>query len=90
MHSRFSEKWLETTCSLLPGVHSAVFMVPDPNNDQLHLLAHSPEDLAQHQDFFAIVKYALKKTAKYVLPRRMSSTASRSIILPNRCISVRA
>lgn len=69
MHSRFSEKWLETTCSLLPGVHSAVFMVPDPNNDQLHLLAHSPEDLAQHQDFFAIVKYALKKNGEVCLAK---------------------
>ncbi len=67
MHSRFSEKWLKTTCSLLPGVHSAVFMVPDPDNDQLHLLARWPENLDQHEDFFATVKYALKKRAEVCL-----------------------
>ena len=67
MHSRFSVKWLETTCSLLPGVHSAVFMVPDPKNDQLHLLARWPQNLDQHEDFFATVKYALKKSGEVCL-----------------------
>jgi biotin carboxyl carrier protein len=66
---RFSEKWLETTCSLLPGVHSAVFMVPDPKNDQLHLLASWPQGLDKHQDFFATVKYALKKRGEVCLAR---------------------
>lgn len=61
MHNRFSEKWLETTCALLPDVHSAVFLVPDPANNQLHLLAHWPEESDQHQDFLATVQYALKK-----------------------------
>ena len=69
MHSRFSEKWLETVCSLLPGVHSSVFMVPDAGNDQLHLLARWPEGLDRHQDFFAIVKYALKKRGEVCLSK---------------------
>ena len=51
MNSRFSEKWLATLCGLLPGVHSAVFMVPDPGNDQLHLLARWPDSLEKYQDF---------------------------------------
>ena len=38
MSDRFSEKWLETLCSLLPDVHSAVFMVPEPDADQLDAL----------------------------------------------------
>ncbi len=69
MNSRFSEKWLATLCSLLPGVHSAVFMVPDPGNDRLHLLAHWPESLEKYQDFFATVKYALKKRDEVCLAR---------------------
>ena len=69
MPARFSEKWLETTCSLLPGVHSAVFMVPDPKNQQLHLLAQWPESLDKHQDFFATVKYALKKRGEVCLAK---------------------
>jgi biotin carboxyl carrier protein len=69
MHSRFSEKWLETTCALLPGVHSAVFMVPDSDSDQLHLLARYPNTLEQYQDFFATVKYALKKRGEVCLAK---------------------
>jgi RND family efflux transporter MFP subunit len=61
MHNRFSKKWLETVCSLLPGVHSAVFMVPDQEANQMHLLAQWPEQLDKHKDFLAVVKYALKK-----------------------------
>ena len=69
MHSRFSEKWLETVCSLLPDVHSAVFMVPDQVNNQMHLLACWPQSLDKHQDFFATVKYALKKGGKVCLAK---------------------
>jgi len=69
MNGRFSEKWLATLCGLLPGVHSAVFMVPDPGNDQLHLLARWPESLEKYQDFFATVKYALKKRDEVCLAR---------------------
>jgi len=61
MSNRFSEKWLETLCSLLPDVHSAVFMVPDLGNDRFHLLARWPNGLEQQKDFFVIVKHALKK-----------------------------
>jgi multidrug efflux pump subunit AcrA (membrane-fusion protein) len=69
MNSRFSERWLATLCGLLPGVHSAVFMVPDPGNDQLHLLARWPESLEKYQDFFATVKYALKKRDEVCLAK---------------------
>ena len=71
MHSRFSEKWLETVCSLLPEVHSAVFMVPDQENNQLHLLARWPEGLNKHQDFFATVKFALRKRKEVCLARAL-------------------
>ena len=66
---RFSAKWLETACSLLPNVHSAVFMVPEKSGNQMHLLAKWPETLSKHQDFFATVKYALKKRGEVCLPK---------------------
>ncbi len=68
MHSRFSEKWLETLCGTLPGVHSAVFMVPK-DSDELHLLARWPRKLDKYQDFFAVVKYALKKRGEVCLAK---------------------
>lgn len=69
MSDRFSEKWLETLCSLLPDVHSAVFMVPEPDADQLHLLARWPTGLNEHKDFFDSVKYALKKRDEVCLAK---------------------
>ncbi len=69
MHNRFSQRWLETLCGLIPGAHSAVFMVPDEAHNQAHLLASWPQDLQQHQDFFAVVKYALKKNGEVCLPK---------------------
>jgi biotin carboxyl carrier protein len=69
MSDRFSEKWLETLCSLLPDVHSAVFMVPDAGADQLHLLARWPNSLNEHNDFFDSVKYALKKRGEVCLAK---------------------
>jgi len=69
MSNRFSEKWLETLCSLLPDVHSAVFMVPDAGADQLHLLARWPNGLNEHNDFFDSVKYALKKRGEVCIAR---------------------
>jgi len=69
MDSRFSERWLDTLCGMLPDVHSAVFMVPDADNNQLHLLAQWPQVLAGHKDFFAVVKYALKKRGEVCLAK---------------------
>jgi biotin carboxyl carrier protein len=67
MSDRFSEKWLETLCSLLPDVHSAVFMVPEPGADQLHLLARWPTGLNEYRDFLDSVKYALKQRGEICL-----------------------
>ena len=69
MSDRFSQKWLETLCSLLPDVHSAVFMVPAAEKDGLQLLARWPNDLEQPRDFFDSVKYALKKGGDVCLAR---------------------
>jgi multidrug efflux pump subunit AcrA (membrane-fusion protein) len=69
MSDRFSEKWLETLCSLLPEVHSAVFMVPDTENKGLHLLARWPSGLDQSKDFFESIKYALKKGSEVCLAK---------------------
>jgi len=69
MSDRFSEKWLETLCGLLPDVHSAVFMVPNPENGGFHLLARWPNGLEQYKDFFDSVKCALKKHGDICLAR---------------------
>ena len=69
MHNRFSKKWLETVCALLPEVHSAVFVVPDGESGQLHLLASWPEASGQHRDFLPSIKYALKKREQVCLEK---------------------
>ncbi len=69
MNKRFSEKWLETLCGQLPGLHSAVFMVPGQSGKQMHLLAHWPEELDQFEEFFAAVRYALKKSGEVCLAK---------------------
>jgi len=69
MSDRFSQKWLETLCSLLPDVHSAVFMVPNTENNGLHLLARWPSGLDQPGEFSDSVKYALKKGGEVCLAR---------------------
>ena len=68
MLNRFSEKWLETTCTLIEGVHEAVLMVPDPKGVQLHLLAGWPERAADYGKLADTVKYALKKGDEVCLP----------------------
>ena len=69
MSDRFSEKWLATLCRTLPGVHSAVFMVPDEETDGFHLLARWPNGFDQYRDFFDSIKYALKKRSEACLAR---------------------
>ena len=69
MSSRFSEKWLETVCNLLPGAHSAIFVVPDQATNQMHLLARWPLGFDKSQDLFATVKYALKKGSEVCFAR---------------------
>jgi RND family efflux transporter MFP subunit len=69
MSDRFSEKWLETLCDLLPDAHSAVFMVPNPDTDGMHLLARWPSGLDQYRDFFDSVKHALQRRGEACLSR---------------------
>jgi RND family efflux transporter MFP subunit len=69
MSDRFSEKWLATLCGLMPDVHSAVFMVPNPPNGGFHLLARWPNGLDQYKDFSDSVKIALKKHGEVCLAK---------------------
>ena len=69
MSDRFSEKWLETLCGLMPDAHSAVFMVPNPQNGGFHLLARWPDGLEQYKDFVDSIKIALKKHGEVCLAR---------------------
>ena len=61
MNAQFSHRWLATLCRFLPAVHSAVFLVPDLENEQLRLLSRVPKNLDQYADFVAIAKNSLKK-----------------------------
>jgi len=60
MNQKFSQLWLATLCSFIPGVHSAVFMVPDRGNNSIRTVAKLPASLGQINDFISIVKYTLK------------------------------
>jgi len=68
MDSRFSQIWLDTTCKMIPDVHSAIFVMPDGVNRQMRLMAKWPTDLEQHDDLLAIVKYCLKKSEPVCMP----------------------
>jgi RND family efflux transporter MFP subunit len=61
MNRQFSQKWLATLCSFIPGVHSAIFMVPDKSKNSIRTVAKLPASLEQISDFLSIVKYTLKK-----------------------------
>ena len=69
MNRVFTQRWLETQCSLLPDVHSAVFMVPDRKNNLMRPLAKIPANLEVITDFADIVKYALKKRSQVCIPK---------------------
>ncbi|MCZ6882824.1 MAG: efflux RND transporter periplasmic adaptor subunit [Gammaproteobacteria bacterium] len=60
MNQKFSQLWLATLCSFIPGIHSAVFMVPDRGNNSIRTVAKLPASLGQINDFISIVKYTLK------------------------------
>ena len=68
MNEAFTQRWLETQCSLLPDVHSAIFMVPDRKKNLMRPLAKVPANLELFNDFADIVKYALKKRSQVCIP----------------------
>ena len=69
MNRVFTHRWLETQCSLIPNVRSAVFMVPDRKNNLMRPLAKMPANLEVITDFADIVKYALKKRSQVCIPK---------------------
>jgi RND family efflux transporter MFP subunit len=69
MNKNFSQQWLEITCSILPDVESAIFMIPDHKTKQLRPLAKWPADFKNLNDFTEIVKYALKKRDQVFFPQ---------------------
>ena len=68
MNKRFSQQWLATLCSFIPGVQSAIFMVPDREKNLIRPLARLPANLEQTNDFVDIVKYTLKKRQQGCFP----------------------
>ena len=69
MNKQFSQQWLATLCSFLPGVHSAMFMVPDREKNLIRPLARLPANLEHSSDFLDIVKYTLKKRQQGCFPK---------------------
>ena len=72
MNKKFSQLWLATLCSFIPGVHSAMFMVPDREKNLIRPVAKLPADLKQFNDFLAIVKYTLKKRKQGYFPNALT------------------
>lgn len=68
MDSRFSQIWLDTSCKMIPDVHSAIFVMPDGVNKQMRLMAKWPTELEEHDDLLEIVKYCLKKSEPVCMP----------------------
>ncbi len=68
MNQKFSQQWLATLCSFIPGVHSAVFMVPDKGKNSIRTVAKLPASLGQINDFISIVKYTLKRREHCYFP----------------------
>jgi len=68
MNQKFSQLWLATLCSFIPGVHSAVFMVPDRGKNSIRTVAKLPASLGQINDFISIVKYTLKSREHSYFP----------------------
>lgn len=69
MNNKFSQQWLEILCTQLPGVESAVFMMPDRKNNQLSQLAKWPANLKNPNDFSRLVQYTLKKQQQVCFPK---------------------
>jgi RND family efflux transporter MFP subunit len=69
MNKNFSHRWLATLCSFIPGVQSAMFMVPDREKNLIRPVARLPADLGQTKDFLDIVKYTLKKRQQGCFPK---------------------
>ncbi len=61
MTTIFPQAWLEILCKSLPETHSALFVMHEGNNENIHLLAKWPEQIAVIDDFEQIIKYARLK-----------------------------
>ena len=68
MNRKFTQQWLATLCSFIPGVQSAMFMVPDREKNLIRPLARLPANLEQSGEFLDIVKYTLKKRQQGCFP----------------------
>lgn len=69
MIPQLTKHWLEKLCGFIPGVHSALLMVPDRDAGSMRTIERWPADLKRSSDFAVIVKYALKKTTAVYLPK---------------------
>lgn len=72
MSEKFATSWLNTLCGAIPGIHSAVLMMSDSENNLMRPLAIWPATLETHKDFLDVVKYALKKQKPLCLPNSQS------------------
>jgi Biotin-lipoyl like/GAF domain len=61
MKSNFAQRWLTIICQTLTDTNSAIFVMPDSENQALQTLAKWPEDLSELDDFTLIIQYVLAK-----------------------------
>ena len=73
MNKKFSQQWLEIVCSLLPGVQSAIFMMPDQETGQMHPRAKWPSNLKNISGYAPVVKYVLKKQKQICFPNAIKA-----------------
>lgn len=62
-------QWLGTLCGLLPGAHSAIFVVPGKNNNSMKVLATWPNSKQNSVIISKVVKYTLKKNSEVCIPK---------------------
>lgn len=68
-----SQHWLEIVCHQLPGVDSAVFMLPEQKGKQFKPLAKWPAKLNQFNEFVSVVEYVLKKGEQAYFPESVKN-----------------
>jgi Barrel-sandwich domain of CusB or HlyD membrane-fusion/GAF domain len=61
MKASFTQHWLAILCGSIANVHSALFVLPDSNNQSIQALAKWPQELADVNDFALIIQCVLAK-----------------------------
>lgn len=61
MNAGFTQHWLTILCQAINGVHSALFILLNGDNQSVQVTAKWPADMTDVNDFAEIIKYAINK-----------------------------